>query len=234
MFFQALLVRDPQCARKRAVRVYASCNISGLVLLPSFVAPEEQRKLVRWALCDQARHPNETNLDTHYVLPTDGLWNQYVRSCRGDCVDDEIFPRASPSVTPNDYSDLGTSQETIGPRKLISNDAASPDNYRDLANTPKPSALPSRTLRPIATSSLVPKLRWANIGWYYHWGTKQYDFSRGPGEISGLVRETCKRAVEDIPWEKVFGGDSAATTDDGEWGEGGPDWMHWRDTYGGL
>ena len=199
-------------------------------MLPSFVSPGEQKRLVRWALGEQAAHPNETNLDSHYVLPEGGLWNKYLDVRQGSSEDEDVQPRAS---LHSGASESGAA-EPPGPRKLVSNEPACKGNYDTLSSTPKPPAAPSSSVQSIRVSALVPKLRWANIGWYYHWGTKQYDFSRGPGEISGLVRETCKRAVEDIPWEKVFGGDSAATTDDGEWGEGGPDWMHWRDTYGGL
>ena len=172
---------------------------------------------MRWALSDHARCPNETNLDTHYILPTNGLWNEYLRVRKGEIEDVEITPRAAlqsstpgTEATPEAASSASAREapqvqaEPPGPRKLISNEPASPENYTSLARTPKLPAPPSQTLRPVPTSSLIPKLRWANIGWYYHWGTKQYDFTRGPGEIAGLVRGVCRRAVEQIPWEKVF------------------------------
>ena len=176
----------------------------------------------------QARHPNETNLDTHYILPVNGLWNEFIRVQRGEREDGDISPRASLGSEADP-----TQSETSGPRKLIANDAASPDNYLDLASTPKLPAPPSQSLRPISITNLLPKLRWANMGWYYHWGTKQYDFSRGPGEISPLVRGVCGRAVQSIPWEKVFG-DCRAELDSSQldWGDEGPDWMHWREIYG--
>ena len=195
---------------------------------------------MRWALSEHARCPNETNLDTHYVLPPRGLWNEYLRVRKGEIEDVEITPRAAlqsstPGAVapPNAASSCEKAEvqaEPPGPRKLISNEPASPENYASLARTPKLPAPPSQTLRPVPTSSLIPKLRWANIGWYYHWGTKQYDFTRGPGEIAGLVRGVCRRAVEQIPWEKVF---PAGKTEEG-WGDGGPDWMHWKETYGGC
>ncbi|KAI0668529.1 hypothetical protein C8Q78DRAFT_1047664 [Trametes maxima] len=207
-------------------RAYVFPGTPGLVLLPSFVSPGEQRRLVKWALSEHARHPNETNLDTHYVLPHKGLWNRFLRIRRGECGDTEVLPRAGLQA---DAKTETESAEAVGPRKLICNEPASPENYADLVSTPKPPAAPSQTLRPVPTSTLVPRLRWANIGWYYHWGTKQYDFSRGPGEISPLVRNICKSVVERIPWADVFGRDK----DDDEmvWGQNGPDWMDWNDTY---
>lgn len=213
---------------------FALWNTLGLVLLPSFVSHDEQRRLVRWALRDHARTPNETNLDTHYLLPRDGLWSQYLRVRKGECEDTNILPRASqvPSEAGQDglpSSSTTTEAEPPGPRKLITNEPATPDNYQTLVDTPKLPAPPSQSLRPVPVSSLVPKLRWANIGWYYHWGTKQYDFSRGPGEIASLVRGICKSAVERIPWKGVFGDSPDSEMD---WGPAGPDWPEWKETYG--
>lgn len=195
------------------------------MLLPSFIDPEGQRRLVRWALCEQARHPNETNLDTHYVLPEVGVWNKYLDVLRELCEDEYIQPRAS--LHPN------TSEPQVaeppGPRRLISNEPASKGNYETLSSTLKPPAAPSSSTQPIRVSALVPKLRWANIGWSYHWGTKQYDFCKGKGTISQEVRSVCKRAVRAVRWDRVFEDDKSS---DGDWGEDGPDWDSWKEVYG--
>ncbi|KAI0831750.1 hypothetical protein BC628DRAFT_1349622 [Trametes gibbosa] len=209
----------------RMRRAYTFPGTPGLVLLPAFISPTEQRRLVRWALCKQAKHPNETNLDTHYVLPPDGLWNRYMRVRAGLLEDTEVPPRASfqdAQCQPNGGTE-------VGPRKLISNAPASPANYLELVTTPKPAAAPSQSLCPVPTSNLIRRLRWANIGWYYHWGTKQYDFTRGPGEIAPLVRDLCKGVVQSIPWDRVFDEGQEHVTMEG--GEGGSDWMDWKTTY---
>ncbi|KAJ8468271.1 hypothetical protein ONZ51_g9750 [Trametes cubensis] len=210
---EEILLRDTDTGTPEERRkAYIFPGKPGLVLLPAYVSPVEQRRLIRWALSEQARHPNETNLDTHYVLTPDGLWNQYLRS--------HVSPTPEPTDQPN---------APPGPRKLISNEPASPENFAKLATTPKPPAPPSPSLQPVPTSALVPRLRWANIGWYYHWGTKQYDFTRGPGEIAGMVREVCKGVVASVPWERVFGGSQGEEGMD--WGPSGPDWMDWQETY---
>ena len=103
----------------------------GLVVMPSFVSSSDQRDLVRVSLQDHARHPNETNLDTHYVLPPEGLWNVYleVRENQGDSA--LIEPRAS--LAADDSAHLTAEP---GPRKLISNEAASKENYTVIASIP--------------------------------------------------------------------------------------------------
>ncbi|KAG8217903.1 hypothetical protein J3R82DRAFT_6069 [Butyriboletus roseoflavus] len=112
-----------------------------------------------------------------------------------------------------------------GPRRLIANDPASVDNFSSLQSLPKLLPEPSVTLSDCLPSDLVSKLRWANIGWSYHWGSKQYDFSRGKGDIDSFLRDLCKRAVGTVPWEEVFDGD-----DLDRWGD--DDWRTWKDTYG--
>ena len=188
------------------------------MLLPGFIAPDEQRHLLRWSLRDQARSPNDTNLDVHYILPQDGLWNAYIAARKDNRPEVLVQPRLAQGHQ---------SPETAGPRKLIDNIPVLPDNYLLLSASPKDSATPSPTARPSPPSALIPKLRWANIGWSYHWGSKQYDFAKGKGSVEPRVRELCKRAVGSVPWEQVF-----VDGDDISWGENGAEWRSWADTYG--
>ncbi|KAA1471301.1 hypothetical protein DENSPDRAFT_837262 [Dentipellis sp. KUC8613] len=207
--------------RVRKRKAFVLPRIPGLVLLPSFVPHETQRELVKWALADQARYPNETNLDTHYFLPQEGLWNSSLLTSSHDIDDEVVQPRAS-SVEPQTC----TMSEPPGPRQLISNTPASPSTYSSLSDTPKLPYSPSQTASPMTTSDLVPKLRWANLGWYYHWGTKQYDFSKGQQEIGDTARTVCKEAVHNVDWTDVY------SADNGEgWGDGGPDWETWTESY---
>lgn len=190
----------------------------GLVILPSFLSAEKQRDLVRWSLSEHSRHPNETNLDIHYVLPKDGLWNACLRARS----DPEQFFLIQPRASGRDSQHILPS----GPRELINNTPASPESFKEILTTPKLPQTPSPTVPPTSISSLIYKLRWANIGWYYHWGTKQYDFTKGPGVVNDELRSICKQAVESVDWEKVHG------SSDADWGPEGPNWDTWDQTYG--
>ncbi|CAL1703646.1 unnamed protein product [Somion occarium] len=201
-------------------KAYIFPSVPGLVLLPSFVSPQEQRRLVQWSLKDHARHPNETNLDTHYILPHDGLWNSFLRSRNEGSPEEQIQPRASV---------LDSSPQLIqdsGPRPLISNVPVSKSNFIPLITTPKLPAPPSLTVKPTLVSALIPKLRWANIGWYYHWGTKQYDFSRGKIDVDPVISNVCKKTVSTVPWAEVHGNTQNA---DG-WSDD-EHWSTWNDSY---
>lgn len=181
-------------------------------MLPSFLSHDRQRSLATWALSDHARAPNVTNLDTHYVLPSDGLWNIAHTS------NPLIVPRSPDPSTPTDNN-------ATGPRQLISNTPASPDTFATLAAAPKPDASPAPGLTAVAARSLLTKLRWANIGWHYHWGTKQYDFARGKTPIDEGLQALCKDAVRTINWRDVFGEDVTEEAWNGE------SWERWHEEY---
>ncbi|KAJ7156058.1 hypothetical protein C8R43DRAFT_999063 [Mycena crocata] len=201
------------------VKAYTTPRIPGLVLLPGFLSHGKQKALVRWSLADHARQPNETNLDIHYVLPEDGLWNVCER-VRGDPSKDiYVQPRAS-------TSELPTPTEVPGPRQLVNNTPATPDNFLALSATPKPPSAPSTTVQPTPASALLRKMRWANIGWYYHWGTKQYDFTKGKGKIDNVLADVCRSAVNVVNWYEVYG-----PFDTSDWGEAGPEWESWSENY---
>lgn len=186
--------------------------------MPEFIGHEEQRNLVRWALRDQARHPNQTNLDAHYLLPEKGLWNTCLISRNNLSQDLVVEPR--PPID-------GATPVLSGPRQLISNLPATLENFETIAAEPKPLPVPSTSLKPIKCSSLLSKLRWANIGWFYHWGIKQYDFARGKEEVDARVREICKSAVDCVDWHELykFSRDMQA-----DWGDCDPDIL--SKTYG--
>ncbi|KAF7295006.1 hypothetical protein MIND_01038700 [Mycena indigotica] len=190
----------------------------GLVILPGFISPALQRGLIKWTLSEHARPPNDTNLDTHYIIPEEGLWSLYQQERSG---------KSSEMVQPRI---IGSEDEILreqpGPRQLINNTPASPETFQEISVAPKPPVAPSTTAQPALPSTLVPKLRWANIGWSYHWGSKQYDFAKGKGTIDPTLANICHRAVQAVDWSQIY------SDDDGlDWGENGPEWRSWRDSY---
>lgn len=109
-----------------------------------------------------------------------------------------VQPRASSSNTQLQFYDAA------GPRKLISNEAVTKENYLSLSTMAKEPSAPSASAQPSSATNLIPNLRWANIGWYYHWGIKQYDFARGKEAVMDDLRNVCKEAVGSVDWEQVF------------------------------
>ncbi|TRM57550.1 hypothetical protein BD626DRAFT_411772 [Schizophyllum amplum] len=197
-------------------RAFVVPHIPGLVVLPSYVCHERQKELIRWAIAEHAKPPTETNLDIHHAIPEQGVWEAWLQSRDDPSQDPMAIPKAVVGSPPGEPS---------GPRQLINNEPASPASYTALAHADKIPQAPSPTVKPVPTSTLLHKLRWANLGWFYHWGTKQYDFAKGPDAIDPRVRTLCRDAVHSVDWSEVFDGC------EGDWGEEGADWKTWSDTY---
>ncbi|KAI1315981.1 hypothetical protein EDD11_010563 [Mortierella claussenii] len=49
----------------------------GLIYIPAAFTPSAQRTLIKACLKEYSRHPNKSNLDTHYKVPGNGLWDLY-------------------------------------------------------------------------------------------------------------------------------------------------------------
>ncbi|KAF8326366.1 uncharacterized protein EI90DRAFT_2975875 [Cantharellus anzutake] len=214
----------------RQGRAFLLPRVPGLVLLPGFVSTEEQRSLIKSCLTNQAKQPNETNLDAHYTLPSQGLWNMFVDHFENPSTDPLIIP-TKVSMTETDSSSstlkLGNTK-----RVLVDNMSASVSNLSTIISTPKPPPDPSLTLTPLSISKLIYKLRWVNIGRSYHWETKSYDFSKELGTFPEDVKEICKRAVRAVNWEDVWGEKAEMVTDGGlSWGEEEGTWRKWDETY---
>ncbi|KAF8323205.1 hypothetical protein DL93DRAFT_2162389 [Clavulina sp. PMI_390] len=219
-------------------------SIPGLVVLPGFLSHSQQRDLITSSLREQSRHPNETNLDAHYDIPDDGLWRHWERlhrsgsssSASEDTIIHPKIPTSSPQGIPDASVPVPESKRT-----LIENVAASVGLLPTLLSTPKPAPPPSSSLQPSPVSKLLYKMRWANLGRSYHWGTKSYDFEKTLAPFPKDVRDICQRAVRAVEWEDVWGGRAEANGDeadsgreipDEEWGEeGAQSWKTWADDY---
>ncbi|KZT61508.1 hypothetical protein CALCODRAFT_463925 [Calocera cornea HHB12733] len=194
---------------------YLVPSVPGLVILPAFLLPREQRQLVRCCLQEAAKSPNETNLDTHYLVPPDGLW-----AAAQERPGEEIKPRAAVLHAPETGDDDGEK----GRRTLIANPPASATSVANLL-TPKVSAASSPNLSPALPAQLLPKLRWANIGASYHWTSKSYDLSRAVPAIPCEIADVCKRAVRAVPWGEVYIPSAGAAAGQA------PGWESWTEDY---
>lgn len=201
----------------------------GLVILPGYLAPEYQRDLVRWCLSEHARPPNITNLDAHYVVPEEGIWSIF---CRTASVSGKsTIPIKRRSSTKADADDHKNEAEPPDPPQ--SRHSELKDKIDDGDRPVSVSALTADVTHATAFE-LLPKLRWANIGWFYNWGTKQYDFDLGRIDVEEPVRSICKEIVQFIDWSEVFerqnslssGRQSNTETDDS--------WKDWETTYGEM
>lgn len=197
------------------------------MLLPGFLSQKQQRELIKATLETHTRHPNENNLDTHYNLPPEGIWDSWKSYKAGLELDSSLQP---PIVETKATKD--TPHQEGGPRALIDNIAGSVRTYEEMRTMPKSEALPSTTLQSTPLPSIVTKLRWSNIGYFYHWGTKTYEFDRPYIPIPDDIADICKGAVRSVEWHDIWG--DRSDQDAGDWEMGTPDWAEWHKTFSKL
>ncbi|KAI9099785.1 2OG-Fe(II) oxygenase superfamily-domain-containing protein [Phlyctochytrium arcticum] len=160
------------------LRVYTVPSVPGLILLPNLFTQQAERDLARVCLRDYACPPNVTNLDTHWVIPDEGLWNVYIRH-RERLQDASAFGTGT-----DDFSN--TSKETI----LI--DPPTTNTYH---------------LTPLTPRDALPRLRWASLGLQYNWSRKEYHPTRRPpipsaiDNISAAI-VACVQGLTQYPLER--------------------------------
>ncbi|TIB37153.1 hypothetical protein E3P86_02288 [Wallemia ichthyophaga] len=206
-------LRDDSSAVKIGDKCYTFENHPGLVYLPNYLNEHDQKRMIKLSLRDIPAPPNRNSLDAHYKIPIEGLWHHYAASTKTDVA----VPRAAtepPREMPSYYAPSGE-------RPLINNQPSTFEALKQIAREHNPEIPPSPTVKPLNGERAMYKLRWTNIGHYYHWGLKQYDFSvrdpqtAGPIAIPQPVAQVCKGAVEAIPWQRTCVAEAAE-----EWKKG--------------
>ena len=193
--------------------------------MPAFLSPRQQRDLIRACLRNHAHAPNENNLNIHYSVPSGGLWNEW-EAYTAKAVNNSTIPE--PVVQPK--QGVATQVEVgSGKRQLINNTPASVENFEEIRAIPKPTPTPSNTTSPLPLSAILPKLRWSNLGHFYHWGTKSYEFDREYIPVPDDIHDICRDAVNSLKWDEVW--KDCADHKSGDWGAGGPDWRDWHETF---
>ena len=136
------------------------------------------------ALSAYTRPPNVSNLDTHWHIPKDGLWQQWVDERVGNNTDVSLVkPRQGSGEWNEDQQiakdeeryqlhqrkenhDPNTSQMSAGTigssEKLRIHDSDVSPSTSDLSRS---GCLPS---------TLIRRLRWVTLGFQYDWFTKEY------------------------------------------------------------
>lgn len=155
------------------------------------------------------------------------MWNTHVSGYFDQASSDTgttskyiVEPKRPTGPEPPDYP-------PEGPRPLTDNTPVEPSNFDIVHTTPRAPPPPSSHLQPVHASKLLLKLRWANIGYFYHWGTKTYDFTKPRTEYPRELRKICKDVVASIDWHQVWEG-----MGDEDWGNEGPEWENWPESYG--
>ncbi|RIA92841.1 hypothetical protein C1645_691274 [Glomus cerebriforme] len=130
---------------------YLIKDIPGFIFIPNPFTPKVQKNIIKRCLKDFAKYPNKSNLDTHYILPKEGLWNLYEKGINSELNENDVIPlRASENR----------------------------DKEKEEKVEEKAEPLPSPGVPILSPSQLIKKLRWVTLGYQYHWPTKTYHLDK--------------------------------------------------------
>lgn len=176
-------------------------SIPGLIVIPNPFTPAAERAVIRACLSEYSKAPNRSNLDTHYVMPDEGLWKLHQQRSQ------ECIPRKPKTQDAASQPPLASQ-----PQRRVK---ACDDAFRPDLDVPKPDPQPAETVPLLTPSELLYKLRWVTLGYQYHWPTKTYHFDRRfpiPDLVHSLSCAAVK-AVEGVgyaDWKNTYKADDYA------------------------
>ncbi|CAO3686307.1 unnamed protein product [Umbelopsis ramanniana] len=191
----------------------------GLIFIPNPFTESAQRQLIYNCLQKYTQAPNSSNLDAHYEIPAEGIWNSYTNSLQRASNEDGDEFLIKRKISSNNGQKITESADpydtppTSGQQNKST--VKEPSNIEtELDSKASPHAA-SELLHP---SELVRKLRWVSLGYQYNWSEKSYFFDRPipvPEEAAKLSIAIAK-AVEGIGyrqgdgfrWQNNYKGDS--------------------------
>ena len=151
----------------------------GLILLKHALQPSLQRGLITACLREYTQLPNVTNLDTHYHMPLEGLWERFLN--------DPV------SVLPIREFESG---EIAQENATEANVAGSNGTISNIKIDPPTCQRPY--VKPVTVQDALKKLRWTSLGFQYYWKTKTSHLDRREAmpELIGSVTRAIVKAVE--------------------------------------
>lgn len=158
-------------------------------------------------------------------MPREGLWKSWESYCDKKATKISTLEPIVDVKATND-----TPLQSGAPRTRVDNTPASPQNIEELKALPKPPSTPSVTVSPLPISQIIPKLRWSNIGHFYHWGTKSYHFDPSYTPVPSDIHSLCQQAVKAVKWRDVWGNGADITA--GAWETETPNWLTWEEEFG--
>ncbi|KAJ3052663.1 Nucleic acid dioxygenase alkbh1 [Rhizophlyctis rosea] len=172
-----------------ATTAYLVKSIPGLIVIPNPFTPAAQRYLVKQCLRELTARPNVTNLDTHFVIPDEGVWNVYESSITSSTPESHVLLRRKPEDFPNSSDDERYTEPTTTPTT-----PTPPSTTTKILIDPPTTATPF--LKPLLPFEAIHQLRWTSLGYQYNWSTKEYHLDRRPpfpteiADISQAVVQT--------------------------------------------
>ncbi|KAI8817682.1 2OG-Fe(II) oxygenase superfamily-domain-containing protein [Fimicolochytrium jonesii] len=203
---------SPETDSNGRATAYSAPEIPGLILIPGLITPEGQVQVVKASLKDYTALPNVTNLDTHWDIPSRGLWHMYEQSLHSEerQKDEALIPMRHDGTVEGAKSAAAAfrvgkvangSSDKDGENALKSKTTSTSGiEVPDTTSTQIIIDLPTtdtQNLKAITASEALKRLRWTSLGFQYNWSTKEYHLDRRP-PFPPLIDELATQVVKSV------------------------------------
>ncbi|KAJ3320283.1 hypothetical protein HDV06_005427 [Boothiomyces sp. JEL0866] len=179
----------------RTLKAIAFDEFPGLYYIPDAIPLEMQKSIVKESLEEWVRPPNVCNLDSHFHLNPNGIWNEYAEWKHSE--------NAEPTVKKRNFEQVQTDRYAPPSRKTeaqVEENCETCKLTAELKKKPLVSILDKETnviidapVTKMSTTNdqnitqVLPRLRWCTLGHQYNWSVKEYHFDRVPPFPQSIV-----------------------------------------------
>jgi alkylated DNA repair protein alkB family protein 1 len=190
-------------------------SFPGFLVVKDAISQELQRDIIQEALENWAKPPNVSNLDLHFKLPQEGIWNSFSNWKRnGTSLEIPMIQKRHFADDTGNYQE--DQENATATKESLVSDATEKNMCKlSLAQANKQTAFQvDQELnlvidKPVdqmlkqedaPMTDVLPRLRWLTLGHQYNWTKKEYHFDRVPPFPSSLSDTTFHivKAIESL------------------------------------
>jgi alkylated DNA repair protein alkB family protein 1 len=178
----------------------------GFILIKNGIPVDMQNQIIRLALEEWAKSPNISNLDSHFVLSTEGIWNDFVSSKSKEMpiyvekrhftpdVQSAVIDQPDIKMTESDGHEAfeKCKEECQNQSKNVV--SVHDTDLNIVIDKPTDSMLNTKDA---LIEKVMPRLRWCTLGYQYNWSKKEYHFDRNP-EFPEYLKKISEEIVDSI------------------------------------
>lgn len=184
---------DTSCCEKHELHLFHTQReaisfqqFPGLFLIRNAIPQQEQLQIIKSALEEWAKPPNVSNLDSHFHLPVNGIWNKYadwkVAGGPEPIIQKRFFN--VPDGVPMEASTCPAAKPCEMKKPIIS--VYDPES--DLIIDSPVDNMLNNEGQPV--SKVLNRIRWLTLAHQYNWSKKEYHFDRVPPFPSSLAAQS--------------------------------------------
>ncbi|KXN69550.1 hypothetical protein CONCODRAFT_7959 [Conidiobolus coronatus NRRL 28638] len=181
--------------KPEVTKAYVIGTIPGLIVIPNPFSNRAQRGLISACTRVYSKPPYVSNLDTHFTVPANGVWDVYERGHLMQITTDDPDYYIPLKLDPSKVND--TIKSGSGLKNIETSTATEGFKYNGLND--RNVLIKHSNLKLLPPDQIIRRLRWITFGYQYHWPSKEYicdENHKVPVEFSNLCDAVVKSVYQ--------------------------------------